>query len=273
MRYRRGQRSEHLRDLRGRRTGGLGGGMGRMPMAVGALGLPGILLVLALTFLGGGLGGGGGGVGFESGSAEDTIPRGDDPDAELVDFMSFVLDDVQSTWEDLLPEYRPLDLVLFTDAVQSGCGPASSATGPFYCPADETSYLDLSFFRELRDRFGAPGDFAQAYVLAHEIAHHVQHQLGFSPGRSNEGSIRHELMADCLAGVWASTTEERGLLEQGDVDEALQAASAVGDDRIQRQATGRVNPETWTHGSAEQRMQAFRRGFDRGDPNTCTNAR
>jgi len=265
MRYRRGQRSEHLQDRRGR-SGGLGGGISRMPMAVGALGIPGILLVLALTLLGGG---GGDGLAFGSGDAEDTIPRDEDPDAELVDFMSFVLDDVQATWDDTLPDYRPLDLVLFTDAVQSGCGAASSATGPFYCPADETSYLDLSFFRELRDRFGAPGDFAQAYVLAHEIAHHVQHQLGFSPGRSNEGSIRHELMADCLAGVWASTTEERGLLEAGDVDEALQAAASVGDDRIQRQATGRVNPETWTHGSAEQRTKAFRQGFDRGDPNAC----
>jgi predicted metalloprotease len=263
MRYRRGQRSEHLRDLRGRR-GGIG--MGRMPMAVGALGLPGILLILALTLLGGG---DGGGLAFDSGPAEDTIPRGDDPDAELVDFMSFVLDDVQETWERILPEYRPLDLVLFTDAVQSGCGPASSATGPFYCPADETSYLDLSFFRELRDRFGAPGDFAQAYVLAHEIAHHVQHQQGLSPGRTNEGSVRHELMADCLAGVWARSTEERGLLEAGDEDEALRAAAAVGDDRIQRQAGARVNPETWTHGSAEQRAGSFRRGFADGDPRDC----
>ena len=258
--------------------GGFGrGGMGGMGGMGMKLGLPGIILVLALTFLGGGLGGlgggGGDGLAFETGGAEDTIPRGEDPDAELVDFMSFVLDDVQATWERKLDDYRPLELVLFTDAVQSGCGPASSATGPFYCPADEKSYLDLGFFRELRDRFGAPGDFAQAYVLAHEIAHHVQHQLGFSPGRSNEGSVRHELMADCLAGVWANSTEERGLLEAGDVDEAIAAASAVGDDRIQAQAGQRVNPETWTHGSAEQRAASFRRGFDSGNPNACTNAR
>jgi len=206
-----------------------------------------------------------------------------DPDAELVDFVSAVLDDVQGVWaEDSAragEPYRAAQLVLFTDAVGSGCGAASAAVGPFYCPADETAYLDLSFFRELRDRFGAPGDFAQAYVIAHEIAHHMQHIAGISdevqrasranPDDANELSVRQELQADCLAGVWGFTARERGILEPGDLDEGLAAAAAIGDDRLQRQAGRRVNPESWTHGSSEQRVTWFRRGFDSGDPARC----
>lgn len=169
-------------------------------------------------------------------------------------------------------------LALFTDRVRSGCGAADSAAGPFYCPEDRKVYIDLGFYNELKSRFGAPGDFAQAYVLAHEIGHHVQHRLGLTeqargpqarPDRAAALSVRLELQADCLAGVWAHSTNERGLLEEGDVEEALAAASAVGDDRIQKQAGGRVTPETWTHGSARQRAGWFRRGLESGRMQEC----
>ena len=175
--------------------------------------------------------------------------------------------------------YRAANLVLFTDGVQSGCGSASAAMGPFYCPADEKVYIDLGFYRELRSRYGAPGDFAQAYVLAHEIGHHVQHlfgidqtvrdQQGRSPSSSNAVQVAMELQADCLAGIWAHSTEERQILEENDVEEAMNAAAAVGDDRIQEQAAGRVTPETWTHGSSKQRMTWFVKGLRSGDPAVC----
>ena len=162
---------------------------------------------------------------------------------------------------------------------QSGCGPASADTGPFYCPVDQKVYIDLAFFRELKDRFGAPGDFAQAYVVAHEIGHHVQQQTGIEqqvhdlmqqdPSRQNELSVKMELQADCLAGVWGQSVYEQGDLDSGDVDEGLKAASAVGDDRIQAAAGADVNPETWTHGSAEQRSSWFRKGVQTGDPAAC----
>jgi predicted metalloprotease len=202
---------------------------------------------------------------------------------QAVDFMSFVLDDVQDTWTReftrLGREYERARLVLFTDAVRSGCGAAEAAAGPFYCPEDGKVYIDLGFYHELRDRFGAPGDFAQAYVLAHEIGHHVQHLLGLTdqvregqrirPDQAAALSVRLELQADCLAGIWARSTGERGLLEEGDVEEALGAASAVGDDRLQKQAQGRVTPETWTHGSARQRVGWFRRGLESGRLQDC----
>jgi hypothetical protein len=199
-------------------------------------------------------------------------------------FVSFVLDDVQSTWDKLLPEqtgtqYHHARLTPFRDQVASGCGFASAASGPFYCPDDEHVYIDLAFYDELRDRFGAPGDFAQAYVIGHEVGHHVQHILGISDkvrdamqsggSQSKELSVRLELQADCFAGVWAHSTQQRGLLEAGDVDEAMNAASSVGDDRIQRMAGRRVNPETWTHGSAQERSSWFRRGFDSGQVSSC----
>ena len=196
--------------------------------------------------------------------------------------MSFVLDDVQSTWAReftrLGHEYERAKLVLFTDAVRSGCGAADAAAGPFYCPEDRKVYIDLGFYNDLKNRFGAPGDFAQAYVLAHEIGHHVQHLLGLTdqvrgqqarPDRAAALSVRLELQADCLAGVWAHSTNERRLLEEGDVEEALAAASAVGDDRIQKQAGARVSPETWTHGSARQRAGWFRRGLESGRMQDC----
>lgn len=194
----------------------------------------------------------------DKGSPRRTSPQ----EEELVDFVSFVLDDVQQTWSRELPKlgqlYRDAKLVLFTDATRSGCGFAQAVMGLFYCPTDQKVYVDLGFYNELKSRFGAPGDFAQAYVLAHEIGHHVQKLLGISdqlhdaqqhdPERASPLSIRLELHADCLAGVWAASTNRRDILEKADIEEGLGAAAAVGDDRIQRQTTGHVSPETWTHG-------------------------
>jgi predicted metalloprotease len=216
------------------------------------------------------------------------LAPGSDPDRELVEFVSFVLDDVQDTWTALFRDradwsrgapYRRARLVLFTDRVDSACGFQSAATGPFYCPADQKAYIDLGFYRELARRFGAPGDFAQAYVIAHEIAHHVQNLTGISdqvhaeasrhPEDRNALSIRQELQADCLAGVWAHHTDQRNVLERGDIEEGLTAAAAIGDDRLQRQATGTVQPESWTHGSSAQRVRWFQRGFQEGTPAAC----
>ncbi len=199
------------------------------------------------------------------------------------DFVGFVVDDVQDFWRaDFRSDgrtYQTTKIVLFTGQTQSGCGPASSETGPFYCPVDRKVYLDLGFFRELASQFEAPGDFAQAYVIAHEFGHHVQTLLGTEervreesqrhPGDANELSVRLELQADCYAGVWGHHAYEAEELDPGDLDEGLRAAAAVGDDRIQRSAGERVNPETWTHGSAAQRSQWLRTGFDTGDPRAC----
>jgi hypothetical protein len=210
------------------------------------------------------------------GSPATTNPR----EEELVDFVSFVLDDVQKTWrQNLGADYRDARLVVFTDAIRSACGFAQSATGPFYCPADMKVYIDLGFYDQLDRRFGAPGDFAQAYVIAHEIGHHIQRILGIeeqvrqaqrqNPRAANDLSVRMELQADCLAGVWGRSAAERGLLEPGDVEEGIGAAAAVGDDRIQQRTAGYVNPDAFTHGSAAQRVQWFRRGLETGDYRTC----
>jgi hypothetical protein len=200
---------------------------------------------------------------------------------ERVQFVSFVLDDAQSTWAKLLPgRYRDARLVLFRQAVRSGCGTAESAMGPFYCPLDEKVYIDLGFYDDLRKRFGAHGgDFAQAYVLTHEIGHHVQHVLGVDervrgrqadrPELQNDLSVRLELQADCYAGVWGHSAQQRSIVEGGDLDDALDAAAAIGDDRIQRRMGGGVQPESFTHGSAEQRARWFRRGFSSGGPDAC----
>jgi predicted metalloprotease len=209
----------------------------------------------------------------------------DQQEQPLVQFISFVLDDTQRTWEQILPQqagkpYRHAKLVLFRNYTQSGgCGGAESATGPFYCPGDEKVYIDLGFYDELSQRFGAPGQFAQAYVLAHEIGHHVQKIVGVesrarqlqasNPRMQNEISVKVELQADCLAGVWAHSTQQRNLLEQGDVESALGAAAAVGDDRLQKMSTGHVSPDSFTHGSSAQRTQWFRRGFDSGSIAAC----
>jgi len=214
---------------------------------------------------------------------ESTAPQQASPEEEeLVDFMSFVLDDTQETWSRILANdgsYQDAQMVLFRGAIQSACGFAQSATGPFYCPADQKVYLDLGFFDELRRRFGAPGDFAQAYVIAHEIGHHVQTVLGIEnqvrqaqgsrPGQANQLSVLMELQADCLAGVWGHSTAQRGILEGGDIEEGLDAAAAIGDDRIQRMSGAEVMPDSFTHGSSEQRVHWFRRGLSSGNPEDC----
>jgi hypothetical protein len=193
--------------------------------------------------------------------------------------VSFVLDDLQKTWPQVLPGYQKAKLVLFRDAVQSACGMAESATGPFYCPGDQKVYIDLGFYDELDRRFGAPGDFAQAYVLAHEVGHHVQNILGIeekmrraqraNPRMENQLSVMMELQADCLAGVWGHSAAQRNLLEEGDVEEGLGAATAIGDDKLQQQAGGRVRPESFTHGSSAQRVEWFRRGLREGRVEAC----
>jgi uncharacterized protein len=199
-----------------------------------------------------------------------------------VQFVSYVLDDVQKTWASTLSnssvQFHPAKLVLFRNSTDSGCGTAESAMGPFYCPVDERVYLDLGFFDELKQKFSASGDFAQAYVIAHELGHHIQHLQGIDaqmrqaqesdPSRANQMSVALELQADCYAGVWAHSTEGRSL-QAGDVDEALNAASAVGDDRIQQRTTGRINVDSFTHGSAAQRSASFKRGMESGDPRSC----
>src|SRR5512141_992525 len=204
-------------------------------------------------------------------------------DQQRVKFVSFVIDDVQRTWEKEFPKlggtYQRAKLVLFRDATRSGCGFAEAAMGPFYCSADQKVYLDLGFFDELRSRFGAPGEFAEAYVIAHEFGHHVQTLLGIDekvrraqaerPSTNNELSVRMELQADCLAGVWGHSTGERNILEKGDVESGLAAAAAVGDDRLQKAATGRVHPESWTHGSSKERTEWFTRGFQTGQVGAC----
>jgi predicted metalloprotease len=281
MRWRRGERSSDIEDRRGQ---SIGGGFRAGPK----LGIGGILTLLALSLIFGQ-------DFFAIFQGGDSLPSGGDPggiqipyrpsakEEELVDFVSFVLDDVQSTWDREFPstgrQYNHAKLVLFTDAVRSACGFAQAAMGPFYCPEDQKVYIDLGFYRELKDRFGAPGDFAQAYVIAHEVGHHVQNLLGIvnrmrhaqgtRPGKAGALSIRMELQADCLAGVWANSTGRRDLLERGDVEEGLEAAAAVGDDRIQKQGAGYVNPETWTHGSSRQRAAWFKRGFASGRVQDC----
>jgi len=216
--------------------------------------------------------------------ATQGAPVSASPEEEnLVQFVSFVLDDAQDTWTKIFADagrpYQRARLALFRDAVRSGCGYAEAAMGPFYCPPDNEVYIDLAFYEELRSRFGADGDFAQAYVITHEIGHHVQNQLGISdqvrqaqqenPGSANELSVRLELQADCFAGIWAHSTQQKNILDPGDVEEALTGAAAVGDDRIQQQTSGEVRPESWTHGSSEQRMRWFRTGLETGDLKSC----
>ena len=268
-----GGRSPNLEDRRSS-----GGGMGR------GLGIGGTVVVLALSLLFGrnlfsdlGVQPAVGATGAPMSAADSAAQE------PQVQFVSFVLDDVQNTWSNVLPKYgasfHPAKLVLFRNSTDSGCGPAQSVMGPFYCPVDERVYLDLGFFDELQQKFGASGDFARAYVIAHELGHHIQHLLGTDarirqlqesrPDAANQLSVRLELQADCYAGVWAHSTDQRRMLEQGDVDEALNAASSVGDDRIQQRETGQINVDSFTHGSAAQRSAAFKRGFQSGDPRSC----
>ena len=281
--------------------------MSGLPLPIGKVSLPVLLLIaVAYFFLGGGSGGSAGfdvdtpldqfpGQAEPAPQGQDSVP-GAPPADEGGQFVAQVTRDIEELWQrefeaagreyDPVGPARTLDAtdeqpgpVVFSGRTQTACGPGSSATGPFYCPLDERIYIDLTFYNELSQRFGAPGDFAQAYVLAHEVGHHVQHRLGIDervrqlasedPGARNELSVRQELQADCFAGVWAHSVYERRLLEAGDLDEGLTAAAAIGDDRIQEQTTGRINPESWTHGSSEQRAQWLRRGYESGDPEEC----
>jgi len=283
MRWTPGGTSNDIEDRRDESGGGGGFGFGGMRLGLGGLV---ILFILSLIFKQNffALLGGGGAPSTGSTVAGPPDTARDDAEKPLVQFVSVVLDDTQKTWEQLLPQqagipYRHAKLVLFRNYTQSGCGGAESATGPFYCPADEKVYIDLGFYDELKQRFGAPGEFAQAYVLAHEVGHHVQKLTGVerkvrqlqqnSPQSENPLSVMMELQADCLAGVWAHSTQQRGLLESGDVESALGAAAAVGDDHIQKMTRGQVQPETFTHGSSEQRMHWFTQGLNSGSIAGC----
>ena len=286
MRWTPGNRG-NIEDMRG------SSGMG---MRAGGLGIGGLLIVLLLSWATGidflSLVGGGGGGGGAPQTVGTTGTVATSPEEEkTVDFVGAVMDDTQATWREILGgRYQPTKARLFRDAIQSACGFAESASGPFYCPADHYVYLDLGFFDELRRRFGASGDFAEAYVLAHEVGHHVQSILGVdsqmrqqqarNPSARNDLSVRLELQADCYAGVWAHATNKSGRasqgrmeLEAGDLEEGLRAASAIGDDRIQRMSTGHVFPDKFTHGTSEQRATWLRRGFESGDPDSCNTFR
>lgn len=280
MKWNPGRQSDDIEDHRDEGGGG-GFQIGGVHVGIGGAIVLAILSLIFRTNLFTLLGGGTGDPGT---TVSQPDPARDAAEKPLVDFASFVLDDTQSTWTQLLPQqtgtaYRHAKLVLFRDYTSSGCGGAESATGPFYCPEDEKVYIDLGFFDELNRRFGAPGQFAQAYVLAHELGHHIQklagiegkvHQLQESnPNRANPLSVKLELQADCFAGIWAHSTQQRGLLEKGDVESALGAASAVGDDRLQKMATGHVSPESFTHGSSEQRMHWFSAGLENGTIAAC----
>ena len=291
---RRGQGGRRGRSGGGASVGKVGGGLG------------GILVVILGLLFGTDLTGGGGSgttAGFDIGLDGFDQPSGEvgtdgstgaavpDPDADTVDFMKFLMFDIQETWSEYFieigSEYQPTSLVIFDDSVDTGCGNATSAVGPFYCPApnDQKVYIDLGFYNELANRFGAPGDFAQAYVIAHEVGHHIQSITGYSdevrriqtenPSLKNEFSVRQELQADCFAGVWAHSASERttstglAIIERNDINEGLAAAASVGDDRIQQQAGMSVDPHGWTHGSAAARQYWFRVGLDNGDPSLC----
>lgn len=268
MRWRGREGSDNVEDRRGVSGGGLavGGGVG------------GIIIYLLYILLGGapqqavellpGQKPGGGDY-----PTQQSIPKDD----TLAEFTSVVLKDTEDVWANLLDNYQKPNLVLFTESVQSACGSASAAVGPFYCPGDSKVYIDLSFFGEMKERFGAPGDFAMAYVVAHEVGHHIQNLMGtsekvhslqqrLSEKEGNKLSVKLELQADFLAGVWAHHAQKiKNILEPGDIDEALSAANAIGDDRLQKEAQGRVVPDAFTHGTSAQRMYWFKKGFESGD--------
>ena len=296
MRWRGRRGSDNIEDRRGMsapRAGGFGGGGGMLnllPMVFKLFGFKGgMLAVLAIggyALLSGNLGsmlGGGGGAQLTSEQVQPVQQSAEEK--ELVDFVSVVLADTEQTWQELFRQrggsYKEPRLVLFRKAVRSACGLGQAAMGPFYCPADQKVYIDLSFYSDLKHRFKAPGDFAQAYVIAHEVGHHVQTLLGISQkvreakqGLSevaqNRLTVRQELQADCLAGIWAHHADRsRQLLESGDVEEGLAAASAIGDDRLQKQSQGYVTPDAFTHGSSAQRVKWFKVGLGSGDMNVC----
>jgi len=274
MRWREGRKSENVEDRRGVRVsrGMLGGGIGTIILVLVALYFgvdPSMLLDQGTTQ-----------VSVPSGSAERSAEEN-----RMAEFVSVVLADTEDTWHEMFRRrgktYQEPKLVLFTDAVDSACGFAQSAVGPFYCPQDNKVYIDLQFYKDLQDRFHAPGEFAQAYVIAHEIGHHVQNLLGISEkvrsmqqgadkATANNLSVRLELQADCLAGIWAYHADRsRNIVEAGDIEAALRAASSIGDDRIQKQTQGHVVPESFTHGSSQQRVSWFKRGIETGDFEQC----
>ena len=280
MRWQGQRQSDNVEDRRGLGPASIGG--------VGGLGIGGIVLVLAVSYFTGinplALIDLMSGVQSTTQAPIESVPTGPVTD-EIGRFASTVLADTEETWQQLLPKQgRPYEnprLVLFTGAVHSACGATTSAVGPFYCPQDHKLYLDLSFFKDMSQRLGAPGDFAQAYVIAHEVGHHVQNLLGVAErvqrlqrqtdeAEGNALSVRMELQADCLAGVWGyHANRERGVIEPGDFEEGLAAAAAIGDDRLQKMSRGYVQPESWTHGSSQQRKTWLRKGLDSGDPNVC----
>ena len=293
MRWQNGRESENVEDRRGEGFGGGGFGGRRMgipiPIGRGGLGLGGLVAVLLISWV---LGIdplallGGGDPTYDNRPSTTTMQRAPRSGAEdeRKSFVSVVLADTEDTghgqFQQLGRTYQEPSLVLFSGGVDSACGMAQSAMGPFYCPLDRKVYIDLSFYRDLRDRFRAPGDFAQAYVIAHEVGHHVQTLLGISQkvseaqqrvskAEANALSVRLELQADCFAGLWGNAAQRRGILETGDVDEALNAASAIGDDRLQQQSRGRVAPDSFTHGSSDQRVRWFKRGLESGRLDAC----
>jgi predicted metalloprotease len=262
-------------------TGGFGGrGMG---VPIGGGGIVVTLILLAVILLPRLLGGGTGALSPFGDQGPVPPGRSIEPGDTMGEFVDAVTDDVQTTWATEFRRagltYKDTEVVLFQGTTPTGCGQATPEVGPFYCPADGRVYLERGFFRELEQRFGASGDFAEAYVIAHEIGHHVQDLLGIEadvrrqaeadPSRANDLSIRLELQADCFAGVWGRAAQGAGILEPGDLEEGITAAAAVGDDRIQKAATGRIDPETWTHGSSQQRVDWFRTGFQVGNPDAC----
>ncbi len=276
MRWQFGRRSNNVEDRRG-------GGAG--PALVGGGGIGALVLAVVIMLLGGdpSVVFQGTSTGTGPSSSPTTTSAEDD---ELAEFVSVVLADTEDTWNELFSEigrdYQEPNLVLFSNGVESACGYAQSAVGPFYCPADEKLYIDLTFLQAMQAQLGAPGDFAQAYVVAHEVAHHVQNQLGISDQvrqaqqrasrtEANQLSVRLELQADCLAGIWANSTSrsENVELERGDIQEGLNAASAIGDDRLQRKSQGYVVPDAFTHGSSEQRVRWFTTGLETGDVAQC----
>ncbi len=279
MRWEFGRKSSNVEDRRG---GGVSG-----PLVGGGIGT--IVLAVIVALLGGDPGAvlqqGQEQVPSDRTSSESPRTQPTAANDRMADFVSVVLADTEDTWGNLFRQngenYVEPKLVLFSNAVQSACGSASSAVGPFYCPADQKVYIDLSFYQDLKDKLNAPGDFAQAYVIAHEVGHHVQNLMGISSkvrtlqrqasrAEANQLSVRLELQADCFAGIWAHhANRSRQILEAGDVEEALNAASSIGDDRLQSQSTGRVVPDSFTHGSSAQRVRWFKRGIQTGEPAQC----
>ena len=291
MRFGDERESSNFEDVTGR--SGLGGGGGNalgclLPLIASRFGIGGVIVLVIGYFLLsslGGLGGGGGGGGQVAPASQQSAPAGQSRlDPNTRHFMLQVLASTEDTWTKLLgSRYQPTTLVAYSEAYQSGCGAAQSAMGPFYCPTDKKIYLDTEFFDELARRFQAPGDFAQAYVIAHEVGHHVQDLKGTldqvhnlqaraSETEGNAIQVKVELQADCYAGVWAANAKDpqgRPVMEQGDFEEGMRAAEAIGDDTLQKQSQGVVVPDSFTHGTSSQRMEALQRGFKSADPNAC----